>query len=65
MNIALELSEWEVEHLIDWHTDQQYETAGKELYDDAQYHKRRRGELLEIKRRASEQHENGKSDGRD
>lgn len=50
MNITLSISEFELEQLITWHREQQYEAANKELYENANWHKRRQKELIEIKR---------------
>ena len=51
MKIALDIEEYELEQLITWHTDKQYDAAERERYDDASGHKARRLQLLEIKQR--------------
>lgn len=45
MNITVTLAKYEIEALISWHREQQYEAARKEEYADADGHKRRVVEL--------------------
>lgn len=47
------LHDYELDALICWHRDQQYQTAGQEDYISATDHKRRREQLEKMKGRDS------------
>ena len=41
------LERFELEALIEWHSNKMYEYADKQEYDDAAYHKTRRRQILD------------------
>lgn len=45
---TIQLHEYEIDALIVWHRDQQYETANKEKYDEAKEHRDRALMLVEL-----------------
>ena len=46
--MLVELSKIEVHALIDWHRENKYQCANKEEYTDAEWHKSRLEELINI-----------------
>lgn len=46
--IILTLSRGELDALMEWHRDQEYKSADKRNYSDADYHARRLKELTEV-----------------
>lgn len=48
--IQVALNDYELGALINWHLDQEIEAAKKKNYIDAQVHKVRRAQLIEIEK---------------